>query len=747
LAATLQVDPGNSLVLPAEHHVAAGGNGRAWLRSSEPLGVVVDEYGLDMLATFSGVAQTVSHDAAGRPGLGASSHAAFGPLLLDPRYAWDTEIEALNLSSDRPADVLVEFLDAGGGVLDSASERICSHGAHTFILRAIDARRSERVGSVRVTSRHTPGEPESSAAPISAMAVLTKYADANRSEPRQRVAYGLLPEAMSLNWPSGGEHGGLDGGIGVVAVPTFNKDLNYLGLTYELSIANLVQQPGWTDVVILLHDQNAMVNALCRRLGAGEVEYIDLQVQGAIANGFASAALVSATYWEHSAADASNPDRNLVGLAAALVTRSRTRQGQAIAGDEAAVAVGVPLRKLPGAIAATVGNPCAPEPEPAQRPATHPSVPLPGAQSAQVYLPVMAYVGADAQCTARIEVTNEGDEPTKMVLLAWGEPGLCPPNCSAPIATCSGLIAHGESWSFTHDDLPGDRTLGAVVYSLSTRTLDEIGLEPGSSELVADRLCSLLTEGTGYPSCGEQVSFRRAFNEGLQYHGIPMDRAAGQPIAAEVERGCPDAVTAGQRNTSTYAAPSSDGVFATDPLDGTFWYSVSAIYGDYREHNTLTYVQNAGTECASVTLRYRASGDCLRAREGRVWSLAPGETTYVDPNNYVGPQYRGFMELHSDQPLAVIADILTANTQLTFQAASGRSPFDINGDGTVDGQDVDAMESALGSRPDDPDWNARADLFPDGHVDDHDRDYREGGHADLGPACPRRDHMRWPGRG
>ena len=77
-----------------------------------------------------------------------------------------------------------------------------------------------------------------------------------------------------------------------------------------------------------------------------------------------------------------------------------------------------------------------------------------------------------------------------------------------------------------------------------------------------------------------------------------MDRAAGQPIAAKVERECPDVNTAGQRNTSTYAAPSFDGVFATDPLDGTFWYSVSAIYGDYREHNTLVYVQNAGTECA-----------------------------------------------------------------------------------------------------------------------------------------------------
>ena len=726
LAARFEIDAGNSAVLPAASHRSARGGGPAWLKSSEPLGVIVDEYGRDMLATFAASAPSVTHDAAGRPVIALSRSAAHGALLMDPRYGWETEIDVLNLSADDAAHVRAEFLDSGGRVVDTVTSPICPLGSHRFVLGVSDGLPDERVGSVRVTSSLGPGAPDASAPPIAATAILTKYSDLARSEPLEQMAYELSPEGLSYRATAGdgasGQPAGLDGGVGVVALPAFHKHLDGYGVTSELSIANYVAEPGWTDAAVLLFDQNAMIDTLCRRLNAGEVEYVGLDVMGAIDNGFAAAALVSATYWEHDH-DGSHvsPDRSPVGIGAALLTRSRTRRGEDTSGDEAALAIGVPLRALPGAVARSIGNPCAPEPF--TRPPTEWRLPTPrpAAQRGQVFLPTMAYIGADARCAADTEVTNTGGDPAKVLLLAWGRPDQCPPSCSSPHVGCSGLIAPGETWSFSNDDLPSSHSLGAVAFSLTAKTLDELGLEPGSDELLADRVCSLLTADSGGPSCDVQIGFRRAYDGGYDFGGLSLADAVGPPIAAVVDRTCPDVQTAGQGNRSRYAALAGTAVFDPDRVDGSYRYSLSSLFADYSEFHTLAYVQNAGTDCASVTLKHRHSGDCLRARGGRVMLLAPGETMFVDPNEYVGPGYRGFLELHSDQPLAVVADIVAADTQLTYQATAGPSPFDIDGDGVVDDRDVHGMASALGSAPGDPNWNVRADLYPDRVVDESDQ--------------------------
>jgi hypothetical protein len=83
---------------------------------------------------------------------------------------------------------------------------------------------------------------------------------------------------------------------------------------------------------------------VCEKLGAKEVEYIDLSTWGYIHPGFVGSAIVSATYWEH---DVFDPEgkflRNLVGLAAVKIERTGGTLLQAVPGDQAAGSVAEPI--------------------------------------------------------------------------------------------------------------------------------------------------------------------------------------------------------------------------------------------------------------------------------------------------------------------------------------------------------------------------------------------------------------------
>jgi subtilisin-like proprotein convertase family protein len=226
---------------------------------------------------------------------------------------------------------------------------ICPRGSQTFFLPVIADLPGTWVGSVRVESQAwwSPGTPEILAPNIVGVATLLQYGDAARTQTQQAIAYNLLPEHKAFDWQVGSAGGGTDSGVALLAVPSLLKDQTKAEVTSELSIANLVPKPGFTDFAIFIYDQNGLVDYVCQKLDEKEVEYIDLASWGYVNARFKGSAILSATFWEHDVFDADGRFlRNLVGLGAVAVQRTQARLGEDVPGDEAAGERAIPF-KLP----------------------------------------------------------------------------------------------------------------------------------------------------------------------------------------------------------------------------------------------------------------------------------------------------------------------------------------------------------------------------------------------------------------
>ena len=61
-------------------------------------------------------------------------------------------------------------------------------------------------------------------------------------------------------------------------------------------------------------------------------------------------------------------------------------------------------------------------------------------------LPILNFQGQDDVCATVIEVQVLGPEFAKAVLVTWGEPGFCPPQCAGPLKVeCTGLLKPGSA--------------------------------------------------------------------------------------------------------------------------------------------------------------------------------------------------------------------------------------------------------------------------------------------------------------
>jgi len=340
--------PGETYQLDASTCVGPQWQGSAWIRTSQPMGVAVDIIGRDTLMTYVGEPAEINYtfdpnEAYYSPG----NQVAFGPLIYSEYQGWDTGIQVMNLSPVVAAKAKVYFLDRSGDIITTLVDWICPRGSQTFFLPVVYDLPGHWVGSVRVESQEwiNPGGPRVPSPNIVAVAMMIKYSDAQRTEATEAIAYNLLPEHKVFDWQVGGSgSGGLNAGVGLIAIPSLVKDLDRTGVTSELAITNVVPKPGFTDFAIFLYDQNGLLDYICEKLNEKQVEYIDLQRWGYINNGYKGSAVISATFWEH---DVFGPDgtfhRNLVALAAVSVERSRTYLGQDVAGDEAAGARGIPF--------------------------------------------------------------------------------------------------------------------------------------------------------------------------------------------------------------------------------------------------------------------------------------------------------------------------------------------------------------------------------------------------------------------
>jgi len=338
--------PGETHPFDVSGCMPAGWSGSAWIRSSEPLAVAVDNLGHDVLMTYTGFPSELNYVFNGKAYFTTGSPVAYGPLIYSEYQGWDTAVVVQNLSRVTAAKVKVYFLDRSGGVITTVADWVCAGGAQTFFLPVIADLPGHWLGSVRVESQDwfTPGAPGVSGANIHAIAQLIKYSDAMRTEAMEALAYNLFPEHLAYRWSLGEGRGGTDSGVGRIGIPSFIKDRGRSGITSEISIANVVAKPGFTNFAIYIYDQNGLIDYLCETLSEQQVEYINLASWGFIHSGFKGSAMISATFWEHDVFDhVGGFVRNVVGLAAVKVERSGSTLGSPIPGDEAAGNIGFPV--------------------------------------------------------------------------------------------------------------------------------------------------------------------------------------------------------------------------------------------------------------------------------------------------------------------------------------------------------------------------------------------------------------------
>ncbi len=150
---------------------ARTGRAAAWLRSTQPLGIVVDIIGRDVLMTYVGEPASYDYpfdpeDPGDDEGFSIGDQMAFGPLMYSEYQGWDTGVQVQNLSPVVNAKVKVYFLDRSGDIITTLVDWICPRGSQTFFLPVIADLPGNWVGSIRVESQEwwTPGTSAISAA-------------------------------------------------------------------------------------------------------------------------------------------------------------------------------------------------------------------------------------------------------------------------------------------------------------------------------------------------------------------------------------------------------------------------------------------------------------------------------------------------------------------------------------------------------------------------------------------------------
>jgi len=287
-----------------------------------------------------------------------------------------------------------------------------------------------------------------------------------------------------------------------------------------------------------------------------------------------------------------------------------------------------------------------------------------------VALPIVKFMGYDNVCTAAISVQNIGTNPSRALLVQWGEMGQCYGDCAGPMEiTCTGLIAPGGSWLLLDQELVWG-VQSAMLFSFSAEAGDQVCFA------LADRLKG---------DCAAYNLFREAYATGGAFDGIPLGEAKGAPLAASVMRECPADTTAGLQASSAYQAVGGHEFDVRDAMEGVFTGLVAPTWSDYAGFHSFVYVQNAGSECASADVWFHQLDACDRGLKCMTVSIPPGETLPVNLGECTSPNMAGSLWVESTQPVAVVADSYGLDAMTTVSGATGASASGAAGGGIIAG--------------------------------------------------------------
>ena len=321
----LALAPGETYPFDPNTVVGPNWQGSAWIASSQPLGIVVDLIGRDLLGAYHGVPANV-HEL----DFSLGTLVNYAPLIYREYQGWETGIQVQNLSSTGNAKVKVYFLDASGDVITTVTDWICPRGSQTFYLPVINDLPGNYVGSARIESQDwwTPGDPPVPAPLVLSVVNIVKYGGVTGPS-LEMVTYNGLQEKGAFDWQVGGTYAGAE----VLGVPLVAKGNR--GITTELAVQNLNPNPGLTDFVLYIYDQNRLLDVVCEKLNEKQVEYINFDAWGFIRPGFLGSIVVSTTY---------SDQQGGAGLGAVAVERlRRTLTEPDIPGDESKAFEAFPL--------------------------------------------------------------------------------------------------------------------------------------------------------------------------------------------------------------------------------------------------------------------------------------------------------------------------------------------------------------------------------------------------------------------
>jgi len=641
------------------------------VHSSRPLAIVADIAGRDILSTYNAEPLDV-HD----PDLGTESSAGsrvlYGPLTYSEYQGWDTGVQVFNMSDDYAAKIKVYFFDRSGDIVTTLVDWVCPLGSQTFFLPVVNELSGNWVGSVRVESQDwmNPGGSDIPDHDITAIATLIRYERSDRAKAIAGAAYNLLTESDAFDWRLGHGTGGLESGVGLIALPNVSLP-GSSGSRTEIAVTNVVPKPGFTRYTVVLFDANGRVDDVCLDVREKQAVYLDLARWSHLGAPFTGSALISATYWQHDVMDDEGGFvRNLVGLTAAVVQRSGAVLGVDAPGDELSVSTGVPLRGSGAALWAPLltdaGWRCGFETDHGMLWSPAPAL---GADAGEVFVPALRAgpAAAATACDATVTVLNLGrnlgtrvgsrdPSEAKVILVAWG-PAACPGACAPAVAVqCSGLLRPGGSWRFDASSLP-PTAAAATLFSLVPAE--------------ADRLCPLLTAAVG-ADCGRIAAFVNAYRTAGVFEEVSLELGIGPAIVAEVLRDCPAAADASVHTHASYPAITRHDAKAADTQAGSFVYGLPQLGNANGEGRSVAYVQNAGSACATVTLEFTDVDGC-EARTCATAAVPKGGMVRLDAEACRSAgRLGGAGRVISDQPLAIVSETAAPRSLSAYRAVTVR---------------------------------------------------------------------------
>lgn len=302
------IAPGESVRI-APHGIPAGSQGSAWIRASQPLGIVVDHWGRDLLMSY----RAVPADSAGAD-FTAGAFVNHAPLIYREFNGWNTGIQVQNLSSTNSAKVKVVFLDNSGNPIHTVADWVCPRGSQTFFLPAINDLPGHYVGGAIITSQGwlTPGGPGVDAPRISSVVNLINY------NTGQALSYNAMTPRETQ-------------GVGAVGVPLLLQDRE--SITSEIAIQNLNPNPGSTTFRLNIYSPNGLIEGFCFTLGSGQIIYFDLADIRILMPGFRGSAVITVT---------SSHQRGAPAIGAVMVERGTWPGDQSKATEGFPIPMGAP---------------------------------------------------------------------------------------------------------------------------------------------------------------------------------------------------------------------------------------------------------------------------------------------------------------------------------------------------------------------------------------------------------------------